>query len=94
MIDFELSKSCKSIRDMTHQAAEHMMRPISRETDENEHDKPWEFINAMWEVSRGTTMVGGTDADDKADAKAAGPKAAALSKTPSWGLMRKLRRAP
>jgi len=74
MIDFELSKSCKSIRDMTHQAAEHMMRPISRETDENEHDKPWEFINAMWEVSRGTTMVGGTDADDKADAKAAGPK--------------------
>jgi acyl-CoA dehydrogenase len=65
MIDFELSETCRSMREMTHQAAEHLMRPISRECDEKEHEKPWDFLKTMWEVSKGTSMVGGSDKDDK-----------------------------
>ena len=25
------------------------MRPISREYDEQEHEKPWDFLNMMWQ---------------------------------------------
>jgi len=32
---------------------EHLMRPISREYDEKEHENPMEFFNTMWEASRG-----------------------------------------
>lgn len=33
--------------------AENMMRPEAREQDENEHgDKPWNFINMMWEDAK------------------------------------------
>ena len=51
MIDFELSDGMKSMFQMTHMVAETQMRPISREYDEREHDKPQEFINFMWQVS-------------------------------------------
>ena len=33
--------------------AEHLMRPISRQYDEAEHENPMEFFNTMWEASRG-----------------------------------------
>ena len=59
MIDFELSDGIKTTRQMTHAVAEQMMRPISREFDEREHEKPWDFLNMMWEVSRGASMTGG-----------------------------------
>ena len=58
MIDFELSDGMKSMRTMTHMLAEQAMRPISREFDEKEHEKPWDFLNMMWGVSRGATMTG------------------------------------
>ncbi len=32
--------------------AEHAMRPIAREYDEREHEKPWDFINMMWQIAR------------------------------------------
>lgn len=80
MIDFELSERARSMRDMTHAAAEQLMRPISRWCDEHEHEKNWDYLNTMWQVSRGTTMVGGSDEEDKA-AKAAA--AAAEKKAPS-----------
>jgi acyl-CoA dehydrogenase len=66
MIDFELSDSTRNARKMTHMVAEQMMRPISRHCDENEHEKPWDFINTMWSVSKSTSMTGSsTDGKDK-----------------------------
>jgi acyl-CoA dehydrogenase len=63
MIDFELSENVQSMQTMTHMLAEQAMRPISREYDEREHEKPWDFLNMMWGVSRGATMTG--DGGDK-----------------------------
>jgi hypothetical protein len=58
MIDFELSDGMKNMQTMTHMLAEQAMRPISREYDEKEHEKPWDFLNMMWGVSRGASMTG------------------------------------
>src|SRR5207249_4438232 len=35
------------------------MRPIAREYDECEHEKPWDFLNMMWAVSH-SNPIGGT----------------------------------
>jgi acyl-CoA dehydrogenase len=59
MIDFELSEGVKSMRQMVHAVAEQAMRPISREYDEREHEKPWDFLNMMWQVSNGNPIGGG-----------------------------------
>ncbi len=71
MIDFGLSATIERARQMTHAVAEGMMRPISREYDEREHEKPWDFINTMWAVSRSNPIGGGkkdkTDADGNGD---------------------------
>ena len=32
--------------------AEGLMRPASHYLDEHEHERPWDFINAMWPVMR------------------------------------------
>jgi acyl-CoA dehydrogenase len=58
MIDFELSNTTKGMQNMVHAVAEQAMRPISREYDEREHEKPWDFINMMWSVS-GSNPIGG-----------------------------------
>ncbi len=47
MIDFELEPQVLSQVKMYHMAAEQLMRPISRECDENEHSEPRQFWNAM-----------------------------------------------
>ena len=53
MIDFELPESITNSVNMVHMLAENMMRPIAREQDENEHgEKPWNFINMMWEDAK------------------------------------------
>src|SRR4030095_10314335 len=73
MIDFELSDATRNARKMTHMVAEQMMRPISRHCDEHEHEKPWDFINAMSHVSKSTSMTGSsTDGKDKEAKKASG----------------------
>lgn len=74
MIDFELSDGIKNMRNMTHMVAEQAMRPISRDCDEKEHEKPMEFLSMMWNVSKGATMTGGSDADDGPDGKPAKKK--------------------
>ncbi len=58
MIDFELSSQTQSLRQALHSLAENAMRPIAREYDEKEHERPWEFINMMWELSRSTFAAG------------------------------------
>jgi len=53
MIDFELSDNIQNMKNMVHMLAENMMRPAARQFDEEEHkDKPWDFINMMWEDSK------------------------------------------
>src|SRR5438094_447381 len=59
MIDFELSDGLRGMQQLTHQAAEMAMRPIAREYDECEHEKPWDFLNMMWAVSH-SNPIGGT----------------------------------
>ena len=48
MIDFELEPQTAERARLYHAVAEQMMRPISREYDEREHEKPWDFFRAMW----------------------------------------------
>src|SRR6266851_2039252 len=51
MIDFELEPQVASRLKMYRMVSEHMMRPISRECDENEHVKPTQFYESMWSAS-------------------------------------------
>ncbi len=52
MIDFEFEAPVKAQLKMYHAVAEGMMRPISREYDEREHEKPWQFFEAMWSAAQ------------------------------------------
>src|SRR5205823_7147504 len=64
MIDFELSEAIQTQRQMVHAVAEQAMRPISREYDEREHEKPWDFLKMMWAASQASNPVtfgGGRD---------------------------------
>src|SRR3989442_1056106 len=65
MIDFELSEGIQTQRQMVHAVAEQAMRPIAREYDEREHEKPWDFLNMMWQVSSGNPVSGGGEKKPK-----------------------------
>jgi acyl-CoA dehydrogenase len=52
MIDFEFEPQVQAQLKLYHAVAEGMMRPISRECDEHEHEKPWPFYEAMWSASQ------------------------------------------
>ena len=71
MISFEHSEAIQQTRDLVHAVARDAMRPISREFDEREHEKPWDFLNMMWSVSGGRPL--GTDPTSGTGAKK-GPK--------------------
>jgi acyl-CoA dehydrogenase len=72
MIDFELEPQLMSRVQMYHNLAANMMRPISREYDEREHEKPAQFLELMWEASKVPDLRSATDP----------PKAAGGSKGP------------
>lgn len=58
MIDFELSEDIQNSKNMVHMLAENMMRPVARKFDEEEHgEKPWDFINLMWENSKKRSLA-------------------------------------
>src|SRR5271166_1699015 len=66
MIDFELEPQLLSRVQLYHLLAENMMRPISREYDEREHEKPAQFFQAMWEGSKTPDFeVGGREKTSK-----------------------------
>jgi acyl-CoA dehydrogenase len=70
-MDFSLSDAAIKRRDLMRMAAEHLMRPIARQFDEEEHTDPWDFFNAMWEASksnRKATSITGSE-DEKGDGK-------------------------
>jgi len=52
MIDFEFEPHVKAQLKMYHAVAEGLMRPISREYDEREHEKPWQFYETMWAAAQ------------------------------------------
>lgn len=56
MVDFELSSATENLKMMVHSMAEGVMRPVSRQYDEDEHAIPWDFINLMWQASQGVDM--------------------------------------
>ena len=58
MIDFSLSPAVQKNRDMMHSVADGTMRPISREYDEREHEKPTEWLNMMWNASKNLVSFG------------------------------------
>lgn len=64
MIDFSVSQDVENIRTMVHQVAESTMRPISREYDEREHEKPVDWLNMMWGASKGLVSFGETKEKD------------------------------
>jgi acyl-CoA dehydrogenase len=53
-ISFDIPERIEQERQMLRAVAENIMRPISREMDENEHERPTAFISAMWPVARDT----------------------------------------
>jgi acyl-CoA dehydrogenase len=53
-ISFDIPERIEQERQMLRAVAENIMRPISREMDENEHQRPTAFISAMWPVARDT----------------------------------------
>src|SRR5262245_51195889 len=65
MIDFSLSSATDNSRRMVHMVAENTMRPISREYDEREHEKPTEWLDMMWNVSQGSAVTFGGSSEKK-----------------------------
>jgi len=52
MIDFELPEQIVAAQKEMHETALKHMRPIAREYDEKEHEKPWDYINFRWELTK------------------------------------------
>src|SRR5688572_22137334 len=50
MIDFSTPEKVLQQAGMAEMVAKTVMRPTSRKYDENEHERPVEFINFMWPV--------------------------------------------
>ncbi|HEV8712221.1 MAG TPA: acyl-CoA dehydrogenase family protein [Candidatus Binatia bacterium] len=88
MIDFSLSSETENIRNMIHALAESTMRPIAREYDEREHEKPMEWLTMMWDASQGLVSLG--DGEKKSATGARKPserhlRTAVLVEELSWG---------
>lgn len=90
MIDFALSEGTRKQRELMHAVASGTMRPISREYDEREHEKPTEWLNMMWDAAK--NLAGAGQAVPKPDPKRAGQSApertvrtAVLVEELSWG---------
>jgi acyl-CoA dehydrogenase len=51
-INFEIPENLLQQMEMVKGAAEWIMRPVSRELDENEHERPTMFVQNMWSFMR------------------------------------------
>lgn len=92
MINFQLSQKILDQKALIRSVARDAMRPISREYDEREHEKPEDFLKFMWEVSRGSSMTGGETGggDSNGASQPRGPRentlqAAITIEELSWG---------
>lgn len=66
MIDFEKPKPIEQAQMLTETVAVNMMRPVSREFDENEHEIPWDYIQFMHTA---TKSMGGATSMSPSDEK-------------------------
>ncbi len=71
MIDFELPERVKQQHAMVQAMAEAFIRPVSRELDENEHEKPWDFIKQIWPIIQMQESADLAKAEKRAAAEAA-----------------------
>lgn len=87
MIDFSLSSDITNARAMVHMVAETGMRPLSREYDEHEHEKPMEWLTMMWNASKGLVSIGGDRKEAKGERKASEKQVrmAVFIEELSWG---------
>jgi acyl-CoA dehydrogenase len=74
MIDFEIPEAIAKTQQEMREDALKTMRPIAREFDEKEHEKPWDYISARWEnvkkdVARQLEALEQTDEEKKAAMK-------------------------
>jgi acyl-CoA dehydrogenase len=51
MIEFSIPEKIAKQQTQIEMVSRHLMRPHSRYIDENEHEKPWDFINATWQFT-------------------------------------------
>lgn len=87
MFNLELSTKIKFMQSMVHQLALHNLRPLAREYDEKEHQKPWDLINMMHNVSKSSgQMATGGDSKEKKDGPSeANLMRAVLIEEMTWG---------
>lgn len=79
MIEFEKSEAIKQQEYLLQTVVDNMVRPVSREFDENEHEIPWSFINFMHEAMRqmGASSLATPDAGkENGEKKKKGPREA------------------
>ncbi|UCD85328.1 MAG: acyl-CoA dehydrogenase family protein [Deltaproteobacteria bacterium] len=93
MIDFEIPLNIKQMQKMLHEFSANNLRPISREFDEKEHEKPWDLINMVHAMTQGSGFTGSIrrrKQAKEAEKKDAGPAmgnvmAAILAEELTWG---------
>jgi acyl-CoA dehydrogenase len=87
MIDFSLSQEIENTRAMIHTVAETTMRPLSREYDEREHEKPMEWLNMMWNASKGLVSLGSEKKETRGERKPSERqvRTAVIIEELSWG---------
>ena len=67
MIDFEAPSVIQRNVEMIKMTAENMMRPVARQYDENEHERPQDYINMTWEFLKAAGGFGGRPREKKPD---------------------------
>jgi acyl-CoA dehydrogenase len=88
MIDFELEPQVVKRLEMYHAVAENMMRPISREYDEREHEDPVQYFETMWQAQALTADVGPAaraDGDKKSGPSLRNLNTVITTEELSWG---------
>ena len=67
MISFEMPKPLVQTRTVVETVAKNMMRPVSRQLDENEHEIPWAYIEFMHTATKalGSSSMAPDEAPEK-----------------------------
>ncbi|KPV52266.1 acyl-CoA dehydrogenase, partial [Kouleothrix aurantiaca] len=72
MIDFELPTPIERQMQLLGMLGEQVMRPVARYYDEHEGERPWDYINMIWQTVRaqgGRTLAVGTEKNESGDKK-------------------------
>jgi len=76
-IDFEIPEEVKNQGNLTRMVAEQVMRKSARYYDENEHERPVEFINFIWPFMKSMEAASLKRSQKRASSDANKPKSAA-----------------